>query len=420
MHHPTVLAAIAALLCATPGAQAAFYPRNSPVMQVESKTYDQLITQSNYTSIVKFYAPWCGHCQNLKPAYEKAAQNLAGLANVAAINCDEDVNKGLCSSMGIQGFPTLKIVRPGKKRGRPIIEDYRGERSAGGIVNAVTMGINNHVIKVTDKDLDKFLESNPEQPRALLFTDKGVTSTLVKSLAIDFLSQMSIGQVRNKEKNTVEKYNVKKFPTLVLLPASGGDPIFYDGEIKKEPILDFLAQAATPNPDAFKIKSKTVPKDKKPPKDSAKDKVKAQDKEANEKPKPAEATLHLPTVLSTAQEIQESFLSSKSKTSLVFLGPETTPSIETIGKYLAAKHPAFPFYTLSSDSPALGPLRAVLGVEQEENMVVVNYKRGWVSKYDGDFTQKSISDFMQAVVAGSWKREDLPKIDLAEGAHDEL
>src|SRR2546430_15435214 len=102
----------------------------------------------------RFYAPWCGHCQNLKPAYEKAAKSLAGLAKVAAVNCDDDANKAFCGSMGVQGFPTLKIIRPGKKAGKPAVEDYQGGRSAKAIVDAVIERIPNHVKRVQDEGLE--------------------------------------------------------------------------------------------------------------------------------------------------------------------------------------------------------------------------------------------------------------------------
>ena len=36
----------------------AMYSKNSPVLQVDAKSYDKLIAKSNYTSIVEFYAPW--------------------------------------------------------------------------------------------------------------------------------------------------------------------------------------------------------------------------------------------------------------------------------------------------------------------------------------------------------------------------
>lgn len=65
-----------------------------------------------------------GHCQKLKPDYEKAAKSLKGLAKVAAVNCDEEGNKNLCAQQGIQGFPTLKIFKPSGKKGKPSVEGW--------------------------------------------------------------------------------------------------------------------------------------------------------------------------------------------------------------------------------------------------------------------------------------------------------
>ena len=60
-----------------------------------------------------------GHCKNLAPHYEKVAKNLKGIAKVAAVDCDEEKNKPLCGSQGVQGFPTLKIFKPSSKKGKP-------------------------------------------------------------------------------------------------------------------------------------------------------------------------------------------------------------------------------------------------------------------------------------------------------------
>ena len=50
----------------------------------------------------------CGHCQQLTPTYEKVAANMAGIAPVVAVDCDDAKNKAICSRYGVQGFPTLK------------------------------------------------------------------------------------------------------------------------------------------------------------------------------------------------------------------------------------------------------------------------------------------------------------------------
>ncbi|KAI9805413.1 MAG: hypothetical protein M1825_000664 [Sarcosagium campestre] len=239
------------------------YGKSSPVLQIDGKGYDRLIAGSNHTSILEFYAPWCGHCRNLQPAYEKAAKALKGLAKVAAVDCDAEHNKAFCGSMGVQGFPTLKIIRPGKKRGRPNVEDYQGARTAQGIVDAVLEKIPNHVKRLTDKNLDAWLEESVGSHKAILFSSKGTTSALLKSVAIDFLGGVKIAQIRNKEVKAVEKYGITSFPTFVLLP-SDKEAIVYDGEMKKEPMIKFLSQVSEPNPDPSSARSSKKAKSAKP------------------------------------------------------------------------------------------------------------------------------------------------------------
>ncbi|KKA28566.1 hypothetical protein TD95_002908 [Thielaviopsis punctulata] len=458
--HP--ITALSAILLAAPAVNAGMYPKSSAVLQVEAKTYDKLIAKSNHTSIVEFYAPWCGHCQNLKPAYEKAAQNLAGLATVAAIDCDDDANKPLCGTMGIQGFPTLKIIRPGKKTGRPMVEDYKGERSAAGIVNAVTANINNHVTRVTDKDLAQFL-GDGEKPRALLFSEKGTTGTMLKSLAIDFLGQVVVGQVRSKEKATVEKYGITKFPTLVLVPAGSGEPVVYEGEMKKENMAEFLGTVAQANADAggwVSIKGKK-PKSEKKEKTEKKEKPKKMKKteetEKKEKEEEKEETKQtqtqdmpvLPTPLASPKDTHAAcFLPTSPTCVLVLTSTSATPAtLVSAFESLEAIDPAWKWsiYALGLSNPASASLASILGTETDSqaesaesgspettpkatgiSIVVVNSKRRWFAKYQDALTEKNVRSFMEAVRAGAWKREELPEIGVAElggvveKGHDEL
>ncbi|KAE8723681.1 Protein disulfide-isomerase [Hibiscus syriacus] len=107
----------------------------------ESKEFVLTLDHSNFTDtvskhdfiVVEFYAPWCGHCKNLAPEYEKAASILSKhdppitLANVDA---NEEANKGLANEYEVRGFPTLKILRNGGKN----VQEYKGPREADGIV----------------------------------------------------------------------------------------------------------------------------------------------------------------------------------------------------------------------------------------------------------------------------------------------
>lgn len=50
-HHTTLVAALTAALAALPSAQAGMYLRSSPVLQLDAKNFDSLITKSNHTSV---------------------------------------------------------------------------------------------------------------------------------------------------------------------------------------------------------------------------------------------------------------------------------------------------------------------------------------------------------------------------------
>ncbi|KAL6880835.1 hypothetical protein J3F83DRAFT_720012 [Trichoderma novae-zelandiae] len=422
MHQHTLLATLAASLAALPLAQAGFYPKSSPVLQVDAKSYDRLIANSNHTSIVEFYAPWCGHCQNLKPAYEKAAKNLDGLAKVAAVDCDDDVNKPLCGSLGIKGFPTLKIVRPGKKPGRPVVEDYQGQRTAGAIVDAVVSKINNHVVKLTDKDVEGFLGKDEEKPKAILFTDKGTTSALLRSLAIDFLDAVTIGQVRNKETATVEKFGISSFPSFVLIPGGGKEPIAYTGELNKKDMVEFLKQVAEPNPDP-------APSTAKPGKKaSTKDKAGKEAPKADESSSTAssetsaaaapESTLIDIPALTSKAELEDHCLQPKSQTCVLAFVPASTSEMrnkilsavsQLHTKYVHGKR-HFPFFSVDSDVEGSAALKEALGLSGKIELVALNARRGWWRRYDeGEYSVHSVESWIDSVRMGEGEKQKLPE-----------
>ncbi|XP_013599001.1 PREDICTED: protein disulfide isomerase-like 1-1 [Brassica oleracea var. oleracea] len=108
----------------------------------ETKEFVLTLDHSNFTDsinkhdfiVVEFYAPWCGHCKQLAPEYEKAASELS--SNVppvvlAKIDASEETNKEFATKYEVQGFPTIKIFRNGGKA----VQEYKGPREADGIVS---------------------------------------------------------------------------------------------------------------------------------------------------------------------------------------------------------------------------------------------------------------------------------------------
>lgn len=61
-------------------------------LDFDGELLKQAVEQSGRPHFVKFYAPWCPHCQNLAPIWEQMAKELKGQIDVAEVNCD--VHKG--------------------------------------------------------------------------------------------------------------------------------------------------------------------------------------------------------------------------------------------------------------------------------------------------------------------------------------
>ena len=79
-----------------------------------------------------FYAPWCGHCKNAMPEFDKLAENPPNGVKVMKINCDEESNKELAKKQNIQGFPTIRYYKNGMDGDH---QEYNGERTADGFMS---------------------------------------------------------------------------------------------------------------------------------------------------------------------------------------------------------------------------------------------------------------------------------------------
>lgn len=267
-----------------------------------------------------------------------------------------------------------------------------------------------------------------------MFTEKGTTSALLRSLAIDFLDAVTIGQVRNKEKATVEKFGISSFPSFVLIPGGGKEPIVYGGELNKKDMVEFLRQVAEPNPDPAlpssakpgkKASSKDSKAGKEAPKAADEEPSSATSSETSTAAAPESTLIDIPALTSKA-ELEEHCLQPKSQTCVLAFVPASASEMrnkilsavsQLHTKYVHGKR-HFPFFSVDSDVEGSAALKEALGLSGKIELVALNARRGWWRRYeDGEFSVHSVESWIDAVRMGEGEKKKLPEgvvVDKAE------
>lgn len=152
------------------------------VLELTDNDFSTRVAETE-TTLVMFYAPWCGHCKRLKPEYAKAAELVRDddpPIALAKIDCTE-AGKQTCSKFGISGYPTLKIFKNGD-----VSQDYNGPREAQGIVKYMRAQVGPASKELRSlADYKKFLEVQ-ETTIVGLFED----DSKLKSVFLEFADKM--------------------------------------------------------------------------------------------------------------------------------------------------------------------------------------------------------------------------------------
>jgi len=87
----------------------------SEVHHLTDDTFDTFLEEEN-SVLVMFYAPWCGHCKQMKPKFVSAAAKLKDSqisGKLAAVDCTKESK--IASRFGVKGYPTVKYFKDGQE-----------------------------------------------------------------------------------------------------------------------------------------------------------------------------------------------------------------------------------------------------------------------------------------------------------------
>jgi len=222
------------------------------VLELDSQNFDEAIKDK--AAFVEFYAPWCGHCKNLAPAYDKVGEVFSKVPGVVIAKVDADQHRELGSRFGVHGFPTLKWFQKGSTEP----EDYSGGRTAEDIISFINgktgsqAKIKKAPSSVVELNADNFdsIVMDPSKDVLVEFYAPwcGHCKKLIpdyEKLASAFTTETNIVISKldaDHYKDIAGKYGVSGFPTIFWFGVNKQNPEKYDKGRDLESFVNFINQ----------------------------------------------------------------------------------------------------------------------------------------------------------------------------------
>ena len=78
--------------------------------------FNAQLAKSDLPLVVDFWAPWCGPCRMMAPAFEKVSREMHGRARFVKVNTE--VEQALAATYNIRSIPTLAVFSQGREIAR--------------------------------------------------------------------------------------------------------------------------------------------------------------------------------------------------------------------------------------------------------------------------------------------------------------
>jgi len=187
-------------------------------VSLTQESFQKLVTNTQDPWFVKFYVPWCHHCQALAPSWQQMAKELQGKLNVGEVNCEVEVR--LCKDVRVRAYPTIHFLRGGER------VEYDGLRGLGDLVSYAKKALDvGSGVQYVDAESFKKMEET-EEVIFLYFYDHATTSEDFEALERLTLSLIGHAKlVKTDDKKLADRFKISTWPRLMV--SRDGRPSYY-------------------------------------------------------------------------------------------------------------------------------------------------------------------------------------------------